>query len=414
MADNSGKIGGGAAGKSGHAAGSSRTERFAKRPVPDIPPSKPLQWFLLVAFLISGAAYVVQEWTEKNPSQTQGQRPIMLERQVQSQSKYLEHCKAGDEALAQKRYDQAVSEYRLALQSQNDASGHEFLGEALLKEGNPDAAFAEFREALRMDPNLVKASSVWGLALMAEGKPEEATNILGEGLQRHPEAGLLHYNMATAVLEMRTDVEGRRRMAASAGKTQEAQAAQTEADGLAADALRHFIKASGNGVDSPAFWCGYGQLLNQLGHYGEAKVCLDRAVSEDASVTAAHFQLAMAEDHLGKYAEAIAHYEKVLVLTPDDAGTLNNMALLYATATNAEARSPKMAVQLAMRACDATTSQNARYMDTLARSYAADGNFFQAIAWEDKALHRARQLSDEDLARELQGRYALFLEHKTQ
>jgi hypothetical protein len=69
---------------------------------------------------------------------------------------------------------------------------------------------------------------------------------------------------------------------------------------------------------------------------------------------------------------------------------------------------------LATRACDATTNQNARYMDTLARSYAADGDFFQAITWEEKALHRARQLNDEELARELEARDALFLDHKTQ
>ena len=72
-----------------------------------------------------------------------------------------------------------------------------------------------------------------------------------------------------------------------------------------------------------------------------------------------------------------------------------------------------MAVQLAARANDATTSQNARYMDTLAHSYAADGDFFQAITWEDKAIRRATQLGDQDLARELQEREELFMDHKT-
>jgi hypothetical protein len=71
-----------------------------------------------------------------------------------------------------------------------------------------------------------------------------------------------------------------------------------------------------------------------------------------------------------------------------------------------------MAVQLAARACDATGNQNARYMDTLARSYAADGDFFQAITWEDKAIHRAMQLNDQDAAREFQGRQAMLMDHK--
>jgi hypothetical protein len=94
--------------------------------------------------------------------------------------------------------------------------------------------------------------------------------------------------------------------------------------------------------------------------------------------------------------------------------TLNNLALLYATATNREVRSSKMAVLLATRACDATTSQNARYMDTLARAYAADGDFVQAIAWEDKAVRRATQLADHDLLRELQPRFSLFVQHRAE
>ncbi len=392
--------------------GAPRMERFAKQGMPDVPPSKALQWFLLAALLISGAAYVAQLWMQMTASQTRTGNLSRLHRQVQSQSQYLAHGKAGDAALANKLYEQAVTEYTLALQSQNDAAGRELLGEALLKEGNPDAAFIEFKEAARLEPGLVKAYSAWGSALTSEGKPEEATNILQQGLQRKPEAGLLHYNMATALLAMRTDAEGRRRMAASAGKTLEAQAAQAEADGLAAAASRHFTKASG--VDSSAFWRAYGQLLNEQGLYGRAEACLERAAGEEPGMTAAHFQLAMAEERLGKYAEAIAHYERVLALRPDDPATLNNLALLYATATNWEVRTAKMAVQLARRACDATTSQNARYMDTLARSYAADGDFFQAITWEDKALHRAKQLNDEELGRELEARDALFMEHKTQ
>jgi tetratricopeptide (TPR) repeat protein len=382
--------------------------------MPDLPPSKALQWFLLVAFCVSGAAYVVNECTELNTSDAQKHYDSRLRRQVQSQSEYLSHSSAGNEAFVKKRYDQAVSEYRLALQGQNNAEGHHLLAQALLKQGNPEAAFAQFREALRLDPGLIDASSAWSLALIQQGRGEEASKILQQGLQRHPDAGILHYNLAIALLQMQTDAEGRLRLASAASQTKEAEAAEAETKTLAAEALPHFVKASRNGVDSSVFWCSYGQLLNQLGNYAEAEKCLLRSTTEDAANSPAHFQLALAEDHLGKYAGAIEHYEKVLSLTPDDPATLNNLALLYATATNSEVRSPKMAEQLATRACDATTNQNAHYMDTLARCYAAAGNFFQAIAWEDKAIHRAMQLNDADLAKELQQRYALLVDHKTE
>jgi tetratricopeptide (TPR) repeat protein len=167
-------------------------------------------------------------------------------------------------------------------------------------------------------------------------------------------------------------------------------------------------------VNLPAFWRGYGELLNEQGKFAEAEGCLTRAVKEDPSLAGAQSELAWAEVHRGQYAEGIEHLEKVLTLIPDDPAALNNLALLYATATNAQVHSPKMAVQLATRACDATTRQNARYMDTLARSFAADGDFLQALSWEDKALRRASQLSDRELETELQARYSLYLDHKTE
>lgn len=395
------------------AAESRGTGYFAKHPMPDLPPSKPLQWFLLAAFVITGAAYLVSQWNAKSSKLMPDSQAGKLRHLVQNQSDYLAHCKLGNDATAKKHYDQAVAEYQLALKSQDKAEGHEFLGQALLKKGEPEAAFTQFAEALQIDPGLANAASEWGLALAAQGKPEDAVRVLKQALQRNPDSGLLHYNLAATLVQMRSDAEGRRRVASAAAKPEEVQAAETDAKNLADDALGHFTKASRNKVDSPGFWCAYGQLLNQLGRYAEAEKPLLRAVSQDAGLTAAHFQLALAEDHLGKYAEAIAHYEKVLVLTPDNTDTLNSMALLYATATNADVRTSKMAVQLAIRACDATGNQNARYLDTLAQSYAADGDFFQAITWEDKAIHRSMQLNDQDLAREFQARHAHFMDHKS-
>src|ERR1019366_2512777 len=170
-----------------------------------------------------------------------------------------------------------------------------------------------------------------------------------------------------------------------------------EAQALGSDAAEHYAAAERSGMNTPDFWCSYGTLLNKQGKFPQAATCLNTAVVQQPDQGAAQFQLALAQHRQGKYADAIGHYEATLVSIPDDAATLNNLALLYATATNQEARSSKMAVLLATRACDATTSQNARYMDTLARAYAADGDFFQAIAWEDKAVRRATQLADHEL-----------------
>jgi tetratricopeptide (TPR) repeat protein len=379
---------------------------------PPLPSSKPLQIFLLIALIITGAAYVVNQWIEMTTENDLRKYPSRLHELVRSQSLFLEHTDAGKRALAGNHADQAVSEFRRALEAQQSAEGHQNLANALVKLGNPDAAFAQFREAVRLDPDLMAAYGAWGEALTSEGKPEEAAGVYQTALQHNPDAGAVHYSLALALQEMQHHAVAASRAAKAAGKTDDAAAAGEQSKSLAIQALQHYTKASRLGVDSAAFWAGYGELLNDQGRYSDAENSLNRALSKDANLGKCHLQLARAQTHLGQYGDAIGHYEKVLTLTADNPEVLNDLALIYATTTNAEVRSPKMAVLLATRACDATTSQNAAFMDTLARGYAFGGEFFQAITWEDKALKRARQLNDEDMAEELQARYELFLEHK--
>jgi tetratricopeptide (TPR) repeat protein len=379
---------------------------------PPMPSSRPLQIFLLIALVVTGAAYVVNEWTELTTERVRAKYPSRVRELVKSRSLFVEHTDAGKKARERKRPDQAVSEFRQALQAQDCADGHQNLAVALMQSSNPDAGFAQFREAVRLDPKFMAAYAAWGEALAGQGKFEEAVKLYKTALENNPDSGIVHYNLANTLQEMGRVALAARREAAAEGKSDDATADQEQSKKLAAEALQHYTKASRTGVDSPAFWTSYGELLNDEGRFSDAEAALNRAFSAGPDQPKAHFQLARTETELGKYADAIGQYEKVLTLTPDSPDVLNNLALLYVTATNSELRSPKMAVQLATRACDATTSQNARFMDTLARAYAADGDFFQAITWEDKAIKRAQQLRDDELARELTPRYQRYVGHK--
>ncbi|HEX3720068.1 MAG TPA: tetratricopeptide repeat protein [Verrucomicrobiae bacterium] len=381
---------------------------------PPIPQSKALQIFLLIALVITGAAYVVNEWVEVTTERAHAKQKSGLHERVQSQSDFLQHTQAGETALAKKQVHKAISEFTLALQAEKSSDAYQNLGNALLRQGNLESAFANFREAIRLNPRFMAAYSSWGQALNSEGKPEDAVAIYQEALQRDSDSGIIHYNLAVALRQMKRALDAAEREAEAEGKTNDAAANIDQSKRLAGQALDHYAAASRLGIDSAEFWNNYGALLNDQGNFSDAETSLKRAVSEDPNLASAQFQLAVAQGRLGNYAETLAHYEKALSLTPDDPETLNNLALIYATATNNEVRSPKMAVQLATRACDATASQNARFMDTLARSYAADGNFFQAITWEDKAIKRATQLNEHKLADEFQARYQLYLNHKTE
>jgi tetratricopeptide (TPR) repeat protein len=377
-----------------------------------VAPSRPLQIFLLLALLVTGAAYIIGEWTKLTTDDATVALRHKLKRQVANQNKYLTETELGREAEAQKKYADAVLHYRRALLGEVTAEGRVNLGDALLKQGNPDMAFSQFKEALRVDPGAENVYLAWGQALTLEGKTDEAVQIYQDALHQNPKFAQVHYGFAQVLEQQQRAALATQHTAELAQQPQAAARSAAEAQLHGADAVKHYAAAEQFGLNIPEFWCSYGTLLNKQGKFPQAETCLNKAVLLRPTLGAAQFELAVAQDYEGKYADAIGHYESALVAIPDDPATLNNLGLLYATATNQEVRSSKMAVLLATRACEATTSQNPRYMDTLARAYAADGDFFQAIAWEEKAMHRAAQLDARELQREFQPRYNLFVQHK--
>ncbi|HWD19594.1 MAG TPA: tetratricopeptide repeat protein [Verrucomicrobiae bacterium] len=378
----------------------------------DIPPSKPLQIFLLVALLVSGAAYVADEWTQLYAPHHE--RPDRLHRLVESRSEYPSHMEAGITALRNKQYDKAAEDFRLALQAQNSGEAHYNLAIAMLKLSRPEEAAAQFREAIKLNPHYTDVYLTWGQALLDEGKPDEAAHAFHEALRISPNSGAAHFDLALATLEEEKAAAAEQRSAETDGRSADAATAGAKVERWQTDALQQFAQAQRCGFDRSDFWLSYGRLLAALRKDAEAESYLRKATLDKPELAEAHFALAGVERQLGKEADAIAQYQATLALRADDPAALEGLGLLYATATNADLRSPKMAVQLATRANDATTAQNPRFLDTLARCYAADGDFLQAQNWEQQAIHRAEQIRDVPLLRELRPRATLFNQHKTE
>lgn len=379
---------------------------------PEIPPSKLLQTFLLLALLVSGGAYVADQWTQMFAPRHTG--PDRLHRLVESRSEYASHMESAMRAVRNRQYEAALTQFRLALQAQNSAEAHYNMAGALQKLNRPDEAVAQFKEAIRINPNYTDVYLTWGRAIMAEGRPEEAAHIFHDAVRVSPNSGPAHFEFALALLEESRAVKADQRSAEADARGSEAATLGAKLDRLQSDALQHLQQAQRLGLDRPELWLVCGQLLSDQQKFAEAESYLRKAAADKPDSADAHFSLASALVHLGGETDAVGQYSATLVLRPDDPLTLERLALLYATTTNQDLRSPKMAVQLASRANDATTAQNPRFMDTLARCHAADGDFLQAISWEDKAIHRAEQVRDVNLLRELRPRYALFIQHKTE
>lgn len=89
----------------------------------------------------------------------------------------------------------------------------------------------------------------------------------------------------------------------------------------------------------------------------------------------------------GELPRAMAAYEHSLVLDPDQANVLNNLAWLLVTSEVRELQDPPRALQLALRASQ--VEQAAHILDTLAECYYVNGRVADAIRTGRQALEKA-------------------------
>ena len=353
----------------------------------DPPPSLPLQIFLFCAFLVTVAAYVVSQRSQPPEMETALQaQNDRLHRLVMERTKYDAFTRIGFQAEEQRHFEEAVSDFQNALSIQNTGEARYNLGNALLLEGKTNEALAQFQIALGLTPKLRDVYTSWGQALMDQGKAEEAERLYRQAIEQNPEFSLTHFKLAVAL----------------------------EARNKKAEALEEYAQAARLGLNDPGFFLRFGSLLNREGKFAQAESYLTNATALKSDLPNVQFELAVAQQNQGKLAEAMRHYEAVLARNPDHPESLNNLALIYATATNAGLRSPKMAISLATRASTGAGDKNPRFLDTLARSYAAEGDFLQAAVWENKAVEQARASGNPELLRELTARHALFQQHKAE
>ena len=111
-----------------------------------------------------------------------------------------EHRKKGVLLTQQEHYDEALAEFRLALQLMPDLDrAHLGLGAALQGKGDLEGAIAEYRMLLKQHPNDPAAHNNLGSALQQKGDIAGAINEYRTALQSQPDDALTHYNLGTAL-----------------------------------------------------------------------------------------------------------------------------------------------------------------------------------------------------------------------
>ena len=105
-------------------------------------------------------------------------------------------------------WDAAIAEDRQALRLEPDlAVAHLDLGIALLHQGDTKGAIAEYREVVRLDPEDAYACYRVGQLLGAEGDQEGALAAYTEAVRRKPDEAWFHTELA-GLLEKKGDLDG--------------------------------------------------------------------------------------------------------------------------------------------------------------------------------------------------------------
>ncbi len=195
-------------------------------------------------------------------------------------------------ALRQKgQLDEAIGELKQAiLLDPKEFQAHYLLAVVLRDKGGSDEAIAEWKKAIELDPKSTEAHYNLGRALQDKGRVDEAIAEWNEVVKLNPKSAVAHYYLG---LSMQTR-----------GHHDEAERAYREAVRL--DGERH-----GAAIDALA------QLLVSRGNLKEAIATYQRILILNPTHASAHYHLGMALKAKGDHHQAIAAFEETVRRQPD-------------------------------------------------------------------------------------------------
>ena len=250
----------------------------------------------------------------------------------------------------------AVDDFTTAIRIAPDAKDYINRGQAHRKLGELDAAIADFLQAAQQDPHGAAAFYHLGDCYMSKEQYDKAIAAFSDALKAAAELSEPGFALADAYYLR----------------------------GLCHLAVEHADAAISDFT-----------AALRLGSKDEASIHDSRASAYELKNAAAP---AMVDRQL-------ASWYTQLEAKPGDAETCRQIAYTLATTSVAELRDGKRALELARRACEATSWKNAACLSALAAASAEAGQFAEAISWATKAIDLA---PDPATAKRYQGHFQLY------
>ena len=315
-------------------------------------------------------------------------------------------------ALDKGDLEHAVAEFRRAIKLQPDsAEAHRYLGAALEKQGDPAAAAASYRKAVELNPaDLAAKQSVERLTappprsdsvmdvatfevFIRQGKFKEVEPLLADYVAAHPDSSWGWYALGYSQFAQQKIGESIRSLA----KSLELDIRNAEAHKILGrdlmmigrfDAAQlEFEQGIRYQPDSAELHYNLGKLLSIQDNWAPARKAFEDALRIDPSYVEALDALGLALEALGDDAGAVARYEKAIALNDARHGTFEsahvNLSAYYNRTGN-----PDRALVYARKALELDPASD-RALFQKARADERQGRLDDAI----EALNRAIKIN---------------------
>jgi len=256
---------------------------------------------------------------------------------------------------------------------------HHNLGKILEGKGRTDEAIKNYRAAVEINGWRPSQLNL-GVLLSGQGNESEAIKGYRRALRSRPNDASIHNNLANSLA----------------------------ATGAVDEAIVHFREAVRIRPSYFQAQSNFALALVRAGRPDEAITAARAALRVKPRFAQAHNALGIALAAKGHPREAIASYREAIRLLPGWPPAMRRLAWLFATYPDGAIRDGAEAVRLASKASARTGNKNARMLDTLAAAQAENGNFKGALIVAEQALAAARSAGDDSFADEIETRLALY------
>ncbi len=223
-----------------------------------------------------------------------------------TEGNYMAYGALGMALADERKYDQAIGQYQLALKYAPSWSvGYDYLGAALAETGKYAQAESAYKTSLRLMPSSPKTLDGLGIVLAKQNKLDGAVSAFQESIRLDPQLPGAYANLGKAYIAQ--------------GKLDEAQRAYS--DGLTACQG----SVSGSSKEYAALHNGMGTALAYMGKLDEAAQEQRQAVQVNPKFAQAYADLGRLLGLQGKTSEAAAAYTEAIRLQPNDAVAHNGL-----------------------------------------------------------------------------------------